>query len=74
MLNKKTGRVYGWPENGYPAPQGPFYCECNAGLVGKVAMWCPMQDQTQHVDLAGSRHLAGLAATLMGSFCPSWPL
>jgi len=20
------GRVYGWPEGGYPAPQGPFYC------------------------------------------------
>lgn len=19
-------QVYGWPENGYPAPQGPFYC------------------------------------------------
>jgi glutamine synthetase len=20
------GRVFGWPEGGYPAPQGPFYC------------------------------------------------
>jgi glutamine synthetase len=26
MLNAKTGRIYGWPEAGYPAPQGPFYC------------------------------------------------
>lgn len=22
----RNGRVYGWPENGYPDPQGPFYC------------------------------------------------
>jgi glutamine synthetase len=22
----KSGRVLGWPEQGYPAPQGPFYC------------------------------------------------
>lgn len=25
MLSK-SGQAYGWPENGYPAPQGPFYC------------------------------------------------
>jgi len=25
MLHKTSGRVYGWPENGYPAPQvGPY--------------------------------------------------
>eukprot|EP01026_Neomeris_dumetosa_P058854 TRINITY_DN5492_c0_g1_i4.p1 TRINITY_DN5492_c0_g1~~TRINITY_DN5492_c0_g1_i4.p1 ORF type:complete len:279 (-),score=29.57 TRINITY_DN5492_c0_g1_i4:78-842(-) len=22
----KGGQVYGWPQGGYPAPQGPFYC------------------------------------------------
>jgi hypothetical protein len=22
----KNGRVFGWPESGFPAPQGPFYC------------------------------------------------
>ena len=25
MLNK-SGQVYGWPNGGYPFPQGPFYC------------------------------------------------
>jgi glutamine synthetase len=26
MLDGKTKQIYGWPEGGYPAPQGPFYC------------------------------------------------
>jgi len=26
-------RPLGWPENGYPAPQGPFYCGVGAGQV-----------------------------------------
>lgn len=33
MLDKATGRVYGWPANGYPAPQGPFYCGVGAESV-----------------------------------------
>jgi glutamine synthetase len=27
------GRPYGWPEGGYPAPQGPFYCGVGADEV-----------------------------------------
>jgi len=26
----KSGRILGWPEQGYPAPQGPFYCGVGA--------------------------------------------
>lgn len=29
----KKGRPLGWPEGGYPAPQGPFYCGAGADEV-----------------------------------------
>lgn len=28
----QNNRVLGWPENGYPAPQGPFYCSVGADV------------------------------------------
>lgn len=29
----KNGRPYGWPEEGYPAPQGPYYCGVGGGKM-----------------------------------------
>lgn len=30
------GKPFGWPTNGYPAPQGPYYCGVGAD---KVCSW-----------------------------------
>ena len=32
-LFSKSGRPLGWPEGGYPAPQGPFYCGVGASNI-----------------------------------------
>ncbi len=32
-LFNKSGRPLGWPEGGYPAPQGPFYCGVGASNI-----------------------------------------
>jgi glutamine synthetase len=32
----QNGRPYAWPEDGYPAPQGPYYCAVGFDNVGAV--------------------------------------
>ena len=51
----QNGRPLGFPKDGYPAPQGPYYCGVGFGNVGDIAR----QIVEEHLDLcleAGINH------------------
>lgn len=54
-------RPLGWPENGYPAPQGPFYC----GVGADESFGRPIVEEHMDACLAAGLEYCGLNAEVM---------
>lgn len=65
MLNKGTGTVLGWPEGGYPAPQGPFYC----GVGTNSVFGRPLAEAHMEACLAAGLTISGINAEVSCKYC-----
>jgi glutamine synthetase len=57
----KGNRPLGWPEQGYPAPQGPFYC----GVGADEVFGRPIVEKHMDACLAAGLKFAGINAEVM---------
>jgi glutamine synthetase len=57
----KGSRPLGWPEQGYPAPQGPFYC----GVGADEVFGRPIVEKHMDACLAAGLKFAGINAEVM---------
>ena len=55
------GRVFGWPEGGYPAPQGPFYC----GVGNEAVYGRPLAEAHMDACIKAGIQLSGINAEVM---------
>src|SRR5688572_15729133 len=57
----RNGRPLGWPEGGYPAPQGPFYC----GVGADEAFGRPLVEKHMAACLAAGLEFYGINGEVM---------
>ncbi|CAI5487588.1 unnamed protein product [Closterium sp. Naga37s-1] len=57
----RTGRVYGWPEIGYPDPQGPFYC----GVGLEAVYGRPLAEAHMDACIKSGLKISGINAEVM---------
>ncbi|KAF5834582.1 glutamine synthetase 2 [Dunaliella salina] len=60
MLNA-SGKPYGWPVNGYPAPQGPYYC----GVGSESVHGRPLVEAHLEACMAAGINISGVNAEVM---------
>ena len=61
MLKPNSGSVVGWPEGGYPAPQGPFYC----GVGVNSVFGRPLAEAHMEACLGAGLTISGINAEVM---------
>jgi hypothetical protein len=69
MLNGKTQRVYGWPEQGYPAPQGPFYC----GVGSESVFGRPLAEAHLEACMKAGLNISGINSEVCTPTCMHAP-
>jgi glutamine synthetase len=66
MLKPNSTAVVGWPEGGYPAPQGPFYC----GVGVNSVFGRPLAEAHMEACLGAGITISGINAEVMpGQWC-----
>ncbi|GAX83019.1 hypothetical protein CEUSTIGMA_g10446.t1 [Chlamydomonas eustigma] len=61
MMSKTTGKVFGWPEGGYPAPQGPFYC----GIGAESAFGRPLAEAHLEACMKAGLNISGINSEVL---------
>lgn len=57
-------QVYGWPKNGYPAPQGPFYC----GVGDESTYGRPLAEDHLDACVESNLTISGINAEVCATF------
>ena len=63
LLNAQTKWPLGWPEGGFPAPQGPYYCSAGAG----VSIARDIQEVHYKICLAAGINISGINGEVLPS-------